>query len=285
MKRVVYSLLLASCAASNAFAVDQYKLPAPGQAAVQRQAMPGIGTMPGEVVQRSNVVPVTGEETVPVDVSATYMNRIATPFARAKVIDATSGEDKKPQLGEMVITANGSSVYVHANGATDAQAIYITGDQPGDPVISLLLIPKSIPNQVIPLQLNGGASIGGLSTSGLDARAKSDVYTDQLVYALRTLASGGRLQGYAEGYMPSAVAAIGEVSIRPLSRHSGAHYDIYRYRVSGPADRTVELQEPSFWAEGVRGVAFFPSSVVGSGAETDLFVVADKSATGQGGMQ
>ena len=283
MKRVVYSLLLASCAASNAFAVDQYKLPPPGQTPVQRQAMPGVGTMPGEAVQRSNVVPVTGEETVPVDISATYMNRIATPFARAKVIDATSGEDKKPQLGEMVITANGSSV--HANGATDAQAIYITGDQPGDPVISLLLIPKSIPNQVIPLQLNGGSNAGGSSTSGFDARAKSDVYTDQLVYALRTLASGGRLQGYAEGYMPSAVAAIGEVSIRPLSRHSGAHYDIYRYRVSGPADRTVELQEPSFWAEGVRGVAFFPTSVVGGGAETDLFVVADKSATGQGGAQ
>ena len=276
MKRVVYSLLLASCAASNAFAVDQYKLPPPGQTPVQRQAMPGVGTMPGEAVQRSNVVAVTGEETVPVDISATYMNRIATPFARAKVIDATSGEDKKPQLGEMVITANGS---------TDAQAIYITGDQPGDPVISLLLIPKSIPNQVIPLQLNGGSNAGGSSTSGFDARAKSDVYTDQLVYALRTLASGGRLQGYAEGYMPSAVAAIGEVSIRPLSRHSGAHYDIYRYRVSGPADRTVELQEPSFWAEGVRGVAFFPTSVVGGGAETDLFVVADKSATGQGGAQ
>ncbi len=245
--------------------------PAGPRAGVPETVLPGVGVMPGDSPElQSNVIQVSSDRTHIVNVSGTLTNRIATPFQNPTAILLD---------GVATVDAVGQSLYVAPNGSPDPISLYVTGDGPNDPVVSLTLVPRSMAPQTIVLQLDG-ASAPSMASDGRVDNAQSDVYTERIVATLRSLALGKVPSGYAEGALPKAVANMGRVAAIPLARYSGPSFDVYRYRVESIVDGVVEMEESAFWTNGVRAVAFYPSGTVSRGKPTQVFVIADKSATG-----
>ncbi|ABO59646.1 type-F conjugative transfer system secretin TraK (plasmid) [Burkholderia vietnamiensis] len=236
---------------------------------VAAQPMPGLGTMPGDSsVYKTNVVRVSTDRTEVINVSGLLPNRIATPFANPQSIDNQS-EDFEVQ-------AVGQSLYVTMKSDKPV-ALYVTGDKPNDPVISLTLVPKNLPAQTVTLQLDKPTTgVNGEASDGSEQAPDSNVYTDKLRYVLRQLAIGKVPEGFSEGALPRSVARMGQVVAYPLTRYSGPSYDIFRYRIEAVADN-VELGEDAFYSAGVRAVAFFPNASLHRGESTEVFVVSDKT--------
>lgn len=235
---------------------------------VAETPMPGVGVMPGDRAQtKSNVLRVGADRTEIAYISSQFPNRIATPFANPRAIDTNEAE-VKPE---------GQSLYVIAKDPSKAVALFITGDKPTDPVVSLTLVPKALPPQTIVLQLDG---------VNTEAAVKEEMpapaaYLERVRYVMRQIALGKTPAGFVEGALPQASAAIGELVVYLQSRYSGSSFDLYRYKVANSVDRSVELDESAFYSDGVRAVAFFPTSVLSNkGDTTFVYVIADKTATG-----
>lgn len=256
------------------------KVPPPGpKAGVASLSLPGVGVMPGDSPElQNNVIRVSSDRTQIVNVSGTLTNRIATPFQKPKAILLD---------GDASIKAVGQSLYIAPNGNPAPISLYVTGAGTNDPVVSLTLVPKSMPPQTIILQMDGPANPTGAEGYGaaLNENTKSDVYTESIVGTLRSLALGKVPQGYAEGVLPKAVANMGSVVAVPLARYSGPFFDVYRYRVEAIVNGTLEMEESAFWTKGVRAVAFYPTGLVARNRPTQVFVIADKSATETGGAR
>ncbi|MDD5056530.1 MAG: type-F conjugative transfer system secretin TraK [Sideroxydans sp.] len=248
----------ASDVQSSSLAVVQQTPPA--APAKKRRKLPGVAayTLDTRNALPLTVVPVGNDGTRVVLLSKVFTNRISTPFSAPRVIDSSNVDIKQ----------DGSSIFVSPK-TTDPFAIYVTGSEPGDQVISLTLIPKDIPAQTIVLQAD---------TTTVVRQQKTESYTQQLVDLLRRVALGKVPDGFSEGRMPNAVAINGELSITPKSRYSGSWMDIYRYTILNNSKETVELSETSFYRKGVRAVAIYPNLTLRSGDTTDVYVVADKSA-------
>ncbi|PMV96452.1 MULTISPECIES: type-F conjugative transfer system secretin TraK [unclassified Pseudomonas] len=239
---------------------------------VEAQPLPGLGLMPGSKEElRTNVVRVGSDRNEIVYVSSVLPNRISTPFAEPRSVDQ--------QKDDVDISPVGQSLYVTMKPTGKSVALYITGSNPNDPVISLTLVPKEMPPQTIVLQLDKAqADTGGKSEA--DHAPDSNVYTDNIRYILREAALGKTPEGFSEGLLPSAAANIGNVIAYPKVRYSGPTYDIYRYTILGTTPNDVDLDEGTFYSEGVRAVSFFPTATLRNGKTTEVFIVSDKSATG-----
>lgn len=245
---------------------------------VESQTLPGVGVMPGESPElQNNVIRVSSDRTSIVNISGTLTNRIATPFEKPKAILLD---------GRVSIKAVGQSLYLTPNGDPAPISLYVTGSGPNDPVVSLTLVPKSAPPQTVVLQMDGPASPSYADAAdGRRTQYKDGSYSQQIVGVLRNLALGRVPQGYAEGMLPKTVANLGSVVAIPLARYSGPLFDVYRYRIEAVANGEIEMEESAFWTKGVRAVSLFPSGVVSKGHPTQVFVIADKSATANGGAR
>lgn len=239
--------------------------------------MPGLGEMPGAPDGReNNVVRSTSTATEVVEISSQYMNRISTPFKAPRMIHAESEDVMK-------VVSDGQQLYVTLGDVTKTIAAHITGSDPNDPVFSLSLVPKNIEAQVLVLQLDGaGGSMAGGATGAPDKRAKSPVYVEKITSVLRAVALGATPTGFSAGRLPLAAVSYGSFTAAPLMRYSGPEFDVYRYRLTTQGTETIEMQEESFYSKGVRAVAFFPTALLDANSPTDVFVVADKSATARG---
>nr|WP_158304645.1 type-F conjugative transfer system secretin TraK [Methylibium petroleiphilum] len=236
---------------------------------VVEQPLPGLGVMPGEKqLSRANVIRVQSDRNEIAYVSSSMANRISTPFDAPRVIDTQDVEYQTV----------GQSIYLLPKDPEKPVALYITGSNANDPVVSLTLVPKPIPQQTIVLQIDAPLAKGGVTGVDSEPAPVTDVYSERLRYLLRQVALNKVPEGFAEGTLPNAAAVLPGVSIHPMTRYSGPAYDIYRYRIRGTGDQ-VELAEDAFYTEGVRAVAFFPTAVIRKGEETTIFVVADKRAT------
>ncbi|TCV51517.1 type-F conjugative transfer system secretin TraK [Pseudomonas sp. 460] len=239
---------------------------------VEAQPLPGLGLMPGNKEEaRTNVVRVGSDRNEVVYVSSILPNRISTPFAEPRSVDQ--------QKNDVDISPVGQSLYVTMKPTGKSVALYVTGSNPNDPVISLTLVPKEMPPQTIVLQLDKAQADTG-SKSEADHAPDSNVYTDNIRYILREAALGKTPEGFSEGPLPSAAANIGNVIAYPKVRYSGPAYDIYRYTILGTTPNDVDLDEGTFYSEGVRAVSFFPTATLRNGKTTEVFIVSDKSATG-----
>lgn len=237
---------------------------------VAPQPLPGLGTMPGDAdpqAMKPQVVRVSEDKTTVINVSASLMNRIATPFLSPKEIDN--------QKKDFDVKKEGESFYITMKSANPV-SLYVTGNTPNDPVISLTLVPKKMPPQTITLQLDKPLAGVGPNGSSDDKAPDNNVYTDQIRYALREVALGKVPEGFSEGDLPRSVAQMGQIAAYPLARYSGPKYDIFRYRVQALTDN-VELDETAFYSEGVRAVSFFPNSSLRRGESTEVYVVSDKT--------
>lgn len=247
--------------------------PAPKPAARKftEEHLPGIGTMPGDKqAQKAISVRVSSDRNEIVYISTDFPNRIATPFAAPKLVDQ----------GDLDVAYLGQSVFVTAK-SNKPSAVYVTGSNPNDPVVSLTLVPKNLPPQTINLQLDTPAP----TYSGTDAREEApagNAYTDRIKFLMRQVALGKAPEGFSVGKLPRAAARMGDIVVFPESRYSGPTYDIYKYRVETTTPNTIELDEGSFYTEGVRAVAFYPTAVIGKGEATSVFVISDKTAVAGG---
>jgi conjugal transfer pilus assembly protein TraK len=239
---------------------------------VEAQPLPGLGVMPGaESDSRTQVVRVSSDRNEVIYVSNILPNRISTPFASPKAVDQ--------QPDDLDINQIGQSLYATMKTKDKPVALYVTGSNPNDPVISLTLIPKELPQQTITLQLDKPmAETGGHASE--NHAPDSNNYTDTIRYVLREAALGKAPEGFSEGLLPASAANIGNVIAYPKVRYSGPEYDIYRYSLQGTSKTDVDLDEGTFYSEGVRAVSFFPTATLRAGMTTDVFIVSDKSATG-----
>lgn len=242
---------------------------------VEAQTLPGVGVMPGGSPElQNNVIRVSSDRTSIVNISGTLTNRIATPFEKPKAILLD---------GRAAIKAVGQSLYIALNGDPAPISLYVTGGGANDPVVSLTLVPKSVPPQTVVLQMDGPASPSFAGEAdGHRSEYKDGSYSQQIIGVLRSLALGRVPQGYAEGMLPKSVANLGNVVAIPLARYSGPMFDVYRYRIETVVNGEIEMEESAFWTKGVRAVSLFPSGVVSKGNPTQVFVIADKSATTSG---
>lgn len=238
----------------------------------QRTNLPGVGKLSGSAaVFNASVVHVSAERNEVVYVSSAYPNRFSTPFRHPMLVGALpEGYD------DDTIQVVNSSMYFPS--VDKPLAIFITGNDPGDQVVSLTLMPKDIPAQTVQLMLDGA--------EGLQPDRKSDAapnsYTDALVAKFRSIATGKVPQGFSSAKMPPTIAKAGALVVIPEERFSGQKLDIYRYRVENAGKGTVELAETAFYENGVRGVAIYPNLKLDAGESTYVFVAADKGSSGAG---
>jgi conjugal transfer pilus assembly protein TraK len=202
-----------------------------------------------------------------VAVSYSQPNRFSTPFESPRIIDASGADIQK----------DGSNIYIRPKDEMPF-AVYVSGSNPGDPVISLFLIPKNIYPQTVILQLedkNHPATSGGAAGNDEDRDASS--YTGKLTNVLRDIALNKTPPGYSGGPLPKSVGRLFDLVVVPESRYSSSQYDVYVYWVEGTTKDTVHLDEKTFYSDGVRAVAFWPDVDVSLNHGTRVFVVSDVS--------
>lgn len=228
--------------------------------------LPGVGQIKGDdAMFNANVISVRPDRTEVVYISKNFPNRIATPFSVPKMIGADIQD---------LVTQVGSSLYVQP-GVQNPLGVFITGSSPGDPVISITLVPKDMPQQTVSLLLD--------STTDAGKRPKSkdgsgDSYTNRLVNLLREVASGRAPAGFSEGALPNAIGRMGNLLVMPEMRYSGHDMDIFKYRIENKGPSALEINEADFYQEGVLAVSAFPNVRLNPGGATFVFIVADKSA-------
>lgn len=234
-------------------------------------SLPGIGKLSGnQAVFNASVIRVSDMRNEVVYVSNVYPNRIATPFRRPMLVGTLPAGYTDDTIGIV-----GSSMYFPA--IEKSFAVFITGNDPGDQVVSLTFMPKDIPTQIVTLMLDGGEN------ASVDRKeASPDSYTDALVSKFRSIAMGKVPTGFSSAKLPQAIAKTGALIIIPEKRFSGQKLDIYRYRVENTGTGGVELAETAFYETRVRGVAIYPNIRLDAGEFTYVFVASDKELSHTG---
>lgn len=249
--------------------IDLSRLPAPKARVPQLEMpLPGLGSLPGaKKMPSKNIVRFDGEM-AEVAVSQDFPNRIVTPFAKPRAVDASGAE----------ITVDGNSLYIRPANAAPL-AIYVTGDKPGDPVASLLLRPMdTVPPQTIVLQTDQKAAKGAAGDE-----PGADTYVGRIVDTFRKIALGGIPAGYSNAELPVSIARLGDLLVKVERRLSGRESDIYVYQVENASTSIVELKEEMFNDEamGVRAVGFYPNVVLAPRQATRVVVKTSAHAGGK----
>lgn len=247
---------------------------APPQKAKLKTAtnLPGVGKLSGSpAVFNASVIHVSAKRNEVVYVSSTYPNRFSTPFSHPMLVGALP----EGYTDDTIKVVNSSMYFPSVDKPL---AIFVTGNDPGDQVVSLTLMPKDIPAQTVQLMLD--------DAENLQPDRKSDAvpnsYTDALVAKFRSIATGKVPQGFSSAKMPPTIARAGALVVIPEERFSGQKLDIYRYRVENAGKGAVELAETAFYENGVRGVAIYPNLKLDAGESTYVFVAADKGSSDAG---
>jgi conjugal transfer pilus assembly protein TraK len=239
--------------------------------AMQTQ-LPGVGTIPGAKRLGPNTVRVTENVVEEVMISMAFPNRISTPFVNPRVVDSSGSE----------ITKDGGSVYIKPVNASPV-AIYVTGDRPGDPVISLLLKPTDVGPQTVVLQLDEkqkqSAAIAAAAVEA--APTTPQAYTTKLVDIMKQVATGAAPHGFSGGPVPVSVGRMGDLMLRTETRYSGSNMEVHTYWVTNIAQRELALDESMFYADGVLAVAFFPETQLVPSGGTRVMVIAEVQTEGQ----
>lgn len=208
-----------------------------------------------------------------VNLSSSFVNRIATPFRNPVIVDAANTP----------IQTVGSDVYVTPKSGKPV-GLYIINGENKQQVISLTIIPiPDIPGQNVIVKLEdlradtdlaqGGAGQGGIKNPAGPAPSS---YVGQ-IRALLTQAVRGTIRGYAVVPIEGGVAKIGDLSVTPDIVFTGSTLDIYRYKIVNEGQSAVDLVESAFYREGIRAVAFFPNTTLQPKEQTYVFILANKT--------
>jgi conjugal transfer pilus assembly protein TraK len=242
--------------------------PAKAPTPVSSTGLPGLGT-PAAGVTNAPSKPISVQamngvnEMVPV--SSIMPNRIATPFAKPKVVDFSSTD----------FTVVGSDVYVNVKGR-EPIGIFIRDDRPESPAISLTLMPREIPGVTVLVSIDGGYKTAGRSAKTQEDEQEPSGYEDMLRKMMRRVVLERPFSGYTETNLDTGVAMIGPLRVVPEKQLSGQQFDVYRYRIINTSKEALELSEESFYQTGVKAVAFYPAVRLEPWQGTKVFIVTGK---------
>jgi conjugal transfer pilus assembly protein TraK len=239
---------------------EEIILPPPPPKAIEGENMPGIGFMPGENPDLKNKVIKTGSERNEISyISATFFNRIATPFKAPRVIDQSDADIKQ----------DGSDIYIKP-ASTLPIAIFIVDDV-SHQTISMTLVPKNLPSQTLVAQIQT-QSISADKNEPIPEEYIAKLTNVNLQAAQQKLPSG-----FTEARMPNSITRMGNLVVTPLTRYSGSSYDIYKYEIASGYQNDIELKEEAFFNDqNIRTISFFPATTLSLGQKTYMFVVSDK---------
>jgi conjugal transfer pilus assembly protein TraK len=237
-------------------------LPIPAKTPVLATPLPGVGMLPG-AIPMNNTIRVRENSSESAPISFRYINRIATPFAKPKLLESAGWE----------ISKNGSSVFVKPT-SPEPTVLYITGDSPNDPTISIVLVPQEIPPQTLTLQLDKGYGNNG-SDKNTDDINKASSYSERIQIVMKSVALGKTVSGYSESPLPKSVARSENLIFTPDKRYSGRSDDVYVYWIENATEAPLELDESMFYEDGIRAIAFFPETVLQPKQGTRLFVMSE----------
>ena len=210
---------------------------------------------------RQQVVKVTGNDNHVVNVSNTLVNRIATPFKSPSLL-GSEGIDYK---------VVGQDIYIVFH-AEQPMGVFVREDEsvnPNSPVAALTLVPKPVPGQNIALLFDK------TPTAPKERKPEEPVsYQDGIRLALTDILMGNIPDGYDEGSLNTGIASLGGLMLTPVKVYSGSDRNIYQYTVENISDAVIDLNEPSFFHEGVRAVAFFPAVRLTPKATTSAYIMA-----------
>lgn len=206
-----------------------------------------------------------------VSISATQPSMIRTPFKDPEIIDNQADAD---------ITAIGSNVYVAPKGGQPF-GIFITDKQnPSAPVVSLTLVPRDVPGQVIIVQPEGMAT--GMKPGEEADRPQPESYEAELVQILRDVVRNRTPQGFTKAPIKTPDARLGSIMATGVARWSGSEMDVYSYRLVNTGPRDITLTEQTFYSKGVKAVALFPAIRIDPGQSTNVYVLRGKSTEEDG---
>lgn len=213
---------------------------------------------------RQQTVTIDDDDTHVVPVSAASMNRISTPFRNPIVL--VNGGARTKVVGQDVYVVMESDQPI---------GLYIREDDNlanNSPVASLTLVPKAIPMQNISVVLANAAKE---RLTDPNAKLATD-YQDVLRVTIAQVAVGKLPDGYSRSNVKeNTVARVGAVTLRPKTIYSGVENNVYVYSAQNVTNQIIELSEPSFWAKGVRAVAFNEKIKLAPKETTDVIIVAD----------
>lgn len=211
---------------------------------------------------RQQLIKVTGNDNHVATVSNTLVNRIATPFKSPSLL-GSEGIDYK---------VVGQDIYIVFH-AEQPIGVFIREDEsvnPNSPVAALTLVPKPVPGQNIALLFDKPP------TAGMERKPEQpNSYQDSIRMALTAIVMGDIPDGFAEGSLKTGVARLGDLMLTPIKVYSGPDRNIYQYTVENLSDTVIELNEPSFFHDGVRAVAFYPSVRLTPKGTTSAFILAE----------
>lgn len=300
MRQILVTIALLALPWSAGFAQDAAD--APAQDPVVGAALPGITlppvkTRPAGAVDDASAafasdndkaeagmrISVPSKQTITltpgvnqvVPISRGHLNRIVTPFA-SPVVHTTSAAE---------ISTNGAVLYVASNKKTPS-TLYITPGDEQDPVLSLTLLPRSIPPRDVRLRLadhTGNAYINRVR-AGKWERARPYVQTIREV--MRQLAFGNVPPGYGlrtwKTGDPAMTCAQPALSVKPGQVLEGAQLILLTGLITNTTDARVELREATCRHPGVLAVAAWPQVSLAAGASAELYLVTRRPSPEQG---
>ncbi len=218
-----------------------------------------------------NLVHTTGAEVyvgphstanIVLPVSGFSPNMLSTPFHHPFLFTAQS----KKILQFSVI---GSKVIVSITPSFPVGAI-LTGKQPGDPAVTLTLLPKKIPARVYRIHIAGWHPNPAHHSSELSNSSRNQ----HLLSVMDAAARDQIPQGYSRVNRLPAIQVIGQNRYTPTIRYDSSGHSLTIYRITNTSSNPEQLVESDFYHPGVVAVAFWPSGKLFGHGTTKLFLIS-----------
>ena len=228
-------------------------------------------------VSGSHIEATAGDTTVYLlTVSSSAPNMIHVPFNHPRLLTTSRSAVNFSAHGhDMVVT-------VTSEGPVGA---YITGQNPGDPLIGVTFDPQSIPPRSYILDVKGfvppaptqAASGSQGSGSGSDVNS---AYVSQITAILRDVVTGTAPDGFGllgTGRLPIDQMFEG-VRLHPTREYTDGVRKVLVLRATNQTTGAVRLVENDFYAKGVQGVVIDPTRMIHPGQSTDIYVLSGESS-------
>lgn len=258
------SVVVRSVPGAAAAAPAALNLPLPKSEKPDAQNLPGLGKTPGVIAENKiKSIKVGGDRNERVFISLTQLNKIATPFADPKAIDASGA----------TLKAVGQDLFIKPAGDQPI-TIYITDGGVGQSVGVTLVPQANLPAQSIVIEPEAPATKIQSAATTQDEMVPSD-YVGRLTSHIKNLALGKTPNGFVKSKLVRATATNPQMLYETQHKYVGSTYDIYSYKLTSLSEKPVELSEEAFYTPDVRAVAFFPSAMLQKGENTQVFVIAE----------
>lgn len=240
---------------------------------------PSYGT-PSDLIDPSRIkdgtTPVTGSriEATAGDtkiyllkVSGTSPNLIQSPFAQPRMLTTSSAS--------VQFKAHGRNLVISVTQAGPV-GVYLTGSNPGDPVIGLVLDPAPTPPRSYTLEIAGYTPGSVAASSGKGSAEEAGSYVTSTV---------GLMRQVVEGHIPSNFTQTGKerlpqdqmftgVRLHPVREYVAPGEKILVLKAKNENVHETRLVENDFYAKGVVAVVIAPEHRLKPGEETTVYVLS-----------